>query len=260
VVEARSPAPLIPLRFFANRTRVVANFAALLFSSAFFTYFFLMTLFQQQVLGYSPLRGGLSYLPFGIGIGAGIDVSTALMPRLGVKPLLCVGFLGAAAGLLMTSWIHVGTSYAGGVLPGMIVLGVFSGLTFPAGVNAALHQVTGQDSSLASGVQSATQAIGGALGLAFMVTLALRHAAGQIRHGVLPGVAATHGYVLSFRIGAALLAAGGVFVLVLLEHVTAQPHSPVAELSPDPVLRSHPDGDRAEPGRRRSRQESGSWG
>jgi len=232
-VESRSAAPLIPLRFFTNRTRVVANVAALLFSSAFFTYFFLLTLFEQQVLGYSPLQGGLSYLPFGVGIGAGIGLSTALMPRLGVKPLLSAGFLGAAAGLLMTSWIHVGTSYAGGVLPGMIVLGVFSGLTFPAGINAALHQVTGQDASLASGVQNAMQAVGGALGLACLVTLALRHAAGQIRHGVLPGVAATHGYVLSFRIGAALLAAGGVGVLVLLEHVTAQPRSPLAELSPD---------------------------
>ena len=165
--------------------------------------------------------------------GAGIGLSTALMPRLGVRPLLSAGFLGAAAGLLMTSWIHVGTSYAGGVLPGMIVLGVFSGLTFPAGINAALHEVTGQDASLASGMQNAMQAVGGALGLACLVTLALRHAAGQIRHGVLPGVAATHGYVLSFRIGAALLAVGGVGVLALLEHVTAQPRSPLAELNPD---------------------------
>jgi EmrB/QacA subfamily drug resistance transporter len=232
-VEARSAAPLIPLRFFSNRTRVVANVAALLFASAFFTYFFLLTLFEQQVLGYSPLQGGLSYLPFGVGIGAGIGLSTALMPRLGVRPLLSAGFLGAAAGLLMTTWIHVGTPYAGGVLPGMIVLGVFSGLTFPAAVNAALHQVTGQDASLASGVQNAMQAIGGALGLAFLVTLALRDAADQIRHGVLPGAAATHGYVLSFRIGAALLAVGGLGVLMLLEHVTAQPRNPLAELSPD---------------------------
>jgi hypothetical protein len=103
----------------------------------------------------------------------------------------------------MTSWIHVGTYYAGGVLLGIIVLGVFSGLFFPADVNAALHQVTGQDASLASGVQNAMQQVGGTLGLACLVTLALRHAAGQIRHSVLPAVAATHGYTLSFRIGAA---------------------------------------------------------
>jgi EmrB/QacA subfamily drug resistance transporter len=232
-VEARSATPLIPLRFFANRTRVVANLAGLLFASAFFAYFFLMTLFQQQVLGYSPLKGGLSYLPFGLGIGAGIGIGTALMPRLGVKPLLAAGFAGAGAGLFMTSGIHVGSSYAAGVLPGMIVLGVFSGVTFPTSINAALHEVTGQDSSLASGVQNAMQAVGGAVGLACLVTLALRHAAGQVRRGVPPGVAATHGYVLSFRIGAALLAVGAVLVLVLLDHVVAQPRNPLAELSPD---------------------------
>jgi EmrB/QacA subfamily drug resistance transporter len=233
VVEARSPAPLIPLGFFNNRTRVVANIAALFYTSAFFTYFFLLTLFQQQVLGYSPLKGGLAYLPFGIAIGAGIGLGTALMPRLGVKPLLSVGFFGAAVGLLLTSGIQVGTAYATGVLPGMILLGLFSGLVMPAAANAALHEVTGQDSSLASGVQNTVQQVGGALGLACLVTLALRHAAGEIRHGVLPDVAATHGYVLSFRIAAALLVVGGVLVLALLEHVTAQPRNPVAELTPD---------------------------
>ncbi|HEX9537794.1 MAG TPA: MFS transporter [Streptosporangiaceae bacterium] len=233
VVEARSPAPLIPLRFFTNRTRVVANFVTLFGTSAFFSYVFLLTLFEQQVLGYSPLTGGLSYLPLGAGIGLGIGLGTALMPRLGVKPLLSVGFFGAAAGLLMTSRIHVGISYPSGILPGMIVLSVFIGLTFPATTNAALHEVTGQNSSLASGVQTAMQQVGGALGLACLVTLALRHAAGQIHHGVPPAVAVTHGYALSFRIGAALLAIGGVLVLVLLEHVTAQPRNPIAELSPD---------------------------
>jgi EmrB/QacA subfamily drug resistance transporter len=233
LVEARSPAPLIPLGFFANRTRVVANIAGLFYASAFFTYFFLLTLFQQQVLGYSPLKGGLAYLPFGIAIGAGIGLGTALMPRLGVKPLLSVGFFGAAVGLLLTSGIQVGTAYATGVLPGMIMLGVSSGLVMPAAANAALHEVTGQDSSLASGVQNTVQQVGGALGLACLVTLALRHAAGEISHGVLPEAAATHGYVLSFRIAAVLLVVGGVLVLALLEHVTAQPRNPVAELSPD---------------------------
>jgi EmrB/QacA subfamily drug resistance transporter len=234
-IEASSDAPLIPLEFFKNRTRVVTNFTTLFFSSAFFSYFFLLTLFEQQVLGYSPLKGGLSYLPFGLTIGAGIGLGTALMPRVGVKPLLTGGFLSCAIGLLLTSGIDVHVSYAGGVLPGMIVLGLGSGISFPAIGNAALHEVTGQDSSLASGVQSAMQQIGGALGLATLVTLGLRHAASQIHHGVPAAAAATHGYVLAFRVGAVLLVIGGVLVLVLLEHVIAQPRSPVAELSPDPL-------------------------
>jgi len=77
------------------------------------------------------------------------------------------------------------------------------------------------------------QQVGGALGLACLVTLGLRHAAGQIRDGVVPAVALTHGYVLAFRVGAVLLVIGGVLVFFLLEHVLAQPRSPVDELSPD---------------------------
>ena len=230
-IEDRSTAPLIPIVFFTNRTRVVTNFVTLFFSSAFFSYFFLLTLFEQQILGYSPLTGGLSYLPFGLSIGAGIGLGTALMPRLGVKPLLGAGFFGCAVGLFMTSGIGVHSSYSSGVLPGMIVLGLFSGVTFPTIGNAALHEVTGQDASLASGVQNAMQQVGGALGLSCLVTLALRHAAGQIRDGVRPSIAATHGYVLAFRIGSVLLVIGGVLVLVLLEHVIATPRAPAAEIS-----------------------------
>jgi EmrB/QacA subfamily drug resistance transporter len=223
VVEARSSAPLIPLTFFANRTRVVTNFVTLFFSSAFFSYFFLLTLFEQQVLHYSPIKGGLSYLPFGFSIGAGIGLGTALMPRLGVKPLFAFGFFGCAVGMLLTSGISVHSSYLGGVVPGMVVLGFSSGVSFPTIGNASLHEVTGQDSSLASGVQNAMQQVGGALGLSVLVTLGLRHAASQMHHGVARAVASTHGYVLSYRIAAALLVIGGVLVLALLEHVLAQP-------------------------------------
>jgi len=156
------------------------------------------------------------------------------MPRTGVKPLLSVGFLGGAVGLLLTGGVHVGSSYVGGVLPGMILLALSSGLTFPAITNAALHQVTSQDSGLGSGIQSAMQAVGGALGLACLVTLALRHSPGEMRNGVATDVAATHGCVLGFRVGAALLLVGAALVLVLVEHVTAQPRNPAAEFSVDP--------------------------
>ena len=230
LIEARSDAPLIPLRFFANRTRVVTNFTTLFFASSFFSYFFLLTLFEQQILGYSPLSGGLSYVPFGLSIGMGIGLGTSLMPRLGVKPLLTVGFVGCAVGLLLSSGIGAHSSYAGSVLPGMLVLGLFSGISFPAVGNAALHGVTGQDSSLASGVQSAMQSVGGAIGLSCLVTLALRHAADEVRNGVAPAVAATHGYALAFRIGAILLLLGGLLMFALLEHVLATPRMPAAEV------------------------------
>jgi hypothetical protein len=76
---------LIPARFFSNRTRVTANSLNVLFAAAFLSYFFLLTLFEQQVLHLSPLQGGLGYVPFGLGIGAGMGIGTVLMPKVGVK-------------------------------------------------------------------------------------------------------------------------------------------------------------------------------
>jgi len=152
------------------------------------------------------------------------------MPRLGVKPLLALGFSLSAVGLLLTSGIGLDTTYLSGVVPGMVVLGFGSGLAFPAIGNAALHQVTGQDSSLASGVQAAMQQVGGALGLATIVTLALRHAASLIGDGMAPAQAITQSYALGLRVGAALLVVGAVLVMLLLEHVVAQPRNSLAEV------------------------------
>jgi len=231
--EARVPEPLIPVRFFANRTRVTSNVLSLGLFAAFIGYVFLLTLYMQQVLGYSPLKTGLLYLPFGIGIGAGIGLGSAVMPRAGVKTVLGIGLVGSAAGLLVASYIHVDSSYLGGILPGLIVFGVFTGMCYPGLINGALHQVTGQDSGLGSGVQTAMQQIGAAVGLATLVTLALRYASHQIRNGVPPAAALTHGYALSFRAGAAVLAVASLLVLVLLEHVTAKPRTALAEVPAD---------------------------
>jgi len=133
-------------------------------------------------------------------------------------------------GLLLTSMIDVDSSYVGGILPGMIVFGVFAGATMPAATTAALHGVTVQDSGLASGVQSTMQQVGGALGLAVLVTLALRYAGDEIQHGVSPDVAVTAGYVLAFRIGAALMVLGGVLIMVLFERVNPELRDPTAEM------------------------------
>jgi hypothetical protein len=118
-------------------------------------------------------------------------------------------------------------------LPGLLAFGVFTGICYPGLINGALHQVTGQDAGLGSGVQTAMQQIGSALGLATLVTLALRHAAGLVRHGVPAAVAQVHGYALSFRVGAAVLAVAGVLALVLLEQVTAKPRTTLAEAPVD---------------------------
>jgi hypothetical protein len=155
-----------------------------------------------------------------------------------VRLVWVVSYFGAAVGLLMNSQVHPGSSYFGGVLPGMVVLALSFGLGFAPAMNAALHRVTGQDSSLASGVQGTMQQVGGALGLAGLATLALRHAASQARHGVAPKLAAVHGYALAFRIGAAMLVIGGVLVLVLLERVSTEARNPLAETGIEPSVAS----------------------
>jgi predicted MFS family arabinose efflux permease len=232
VIEARSSDPLIPLSFFRNRTRVVTNVVTLFFSTAFFSYFFLLTLVEQQILGWSSIKCGLSYLPFGLCIGAGIGLGTGLMPKVGVKSLLAVGFALDAVGMGLATMIGSGTSYAGHILPGMVLLALGSGLSFPAIGNASLHQVTAEDSSLASGVQQAIQQIGGALGLATLASIAVKHAAKNVSATGVPDLAG--GAVIAYWVGAVSLAIGGVLVLLFMEYVDPVPKMPGVEIEPEP--------------------------
>jgi EmrB/QacA subfamily drug resistance transporter len=211
--------PLVPLRFFSNRTRVTANVVTLCFASVFFTLFFLMTLYLQQVESYSALRTGLAYLPFGIGISAGIGVASKLVTKAGVKALLGAGFLLGAIGVALLTDIGVHGSYLTEVLPGLILMAFGSGLCFFGFTNASIHGVTSEDASLASGVQNAVQQVGGAIGLAVLTTLALRHANGEVRHGVGAAAASTAGTAMAFRIGAIILLVGAVAVWALFERV-----------------------------------------
>jgi EmrB/QacA subfamily drug resistance transporter len=226
VTELRTALPLVPLRFLANRTRATANVTTLLLAAAFFAFSFLLSLFMQEVLGYSPLSSGLALLPFAVAIGIGVGMTTKLLPRFGVKPMLIVGFLGSALGMFLLGGISTSTHYLTGLLPGLVVLGFFYGSCFPATTNAAMHAVTRENSGLVSGMQTTSQQIGGALGLATLATLALRYATSELAKGTAPRDAVTSGYALSFGIAAGLLALCALLVLVLMENI--KPGSPGA--------------------------------
>ena len=225
VIEAKVSYPLVPLGFFTNRTRVTANGATLLFSSAFFTMFFLLTLYWQQVEGWTAIRTGLAYLPFGIGIGVGIALATVMIGRIGVKPVLVAGLGLVAAGMALLSRITVDGSYLTEPLPAIVLMSLGSGFAFASFGNASVHEVSREDASLASGVQNATQQIGGAIGLAALATLALRHSAAQLAHQAGPPTrqavreATTSGDRLVFGLAAVVLTVGALLVLVLLEQV-----------------------------------------
>ena len=225
-VEARVKNPLAPLTFFRNRTRVSSNLAQLLFGGAFTAMYFLLTLYMQDVRGFSPLRAGLAYVPLGFALVAGVGVTNALLGRLGAKIMTSAGFAVAAIGLLLLSGIGPGTGYLAHLLPGMLVFGVGAGVTFPALQNAALDGADELDAGLASGVYSTFQQIGSSLGLAVLVSLATTRLAHAIRTGTAPLVATTDAYALTFTVAAAVLAAGAVAVaLAMPRPVHLAPHA-----------------------------------
>jgi MFS family permease len=233
--ERTAHAPLVPAAFLRNRTRVTTNVATVFFTSVFFTVFFLMTLYWEQVQHYSALRTGLAYLPVGIFIGIGIGIASHLVTRVGVKALLCTGSGLYAVGTLLLSRISVHGSYLTQPLPGLIVGALGAGFCFAAFGNGSMHEVSGQDASLASGVQTTVQQVGGALGLAVLATIALRHARGQMAHGVSAAVASTHGSVVAFRIGAVVVFVGGLVVAGLMRGgpLGAQQAAEPADLQPE---------------------------
>ena len=194
----------------------------------FFTVFFLLTLYFQQVQHYSALRTGVSYLPLGVVISIGIGLASQLAPKIGVKPLFCSGALLFSAGVLLLSRITVHGSYWSHALPGMLVMGLGSGINFATFGIASVHQVSGEDASLASGVQQTAQQVGGAVGLAVLASLALRHATTALAHGMAATSAATDGTVLALRVGAGVALAG--FLLAALMRFDRP--APNAEIEP----------------------------
>jgi EmrB/QacA subfamily drug resistance transporter len=239
VVESRTRDPLIPMTFFSNRTRVSANVATAVMASGMFGMFFLLTLYLQQVLRYSPLKTGLAYAPFGLGLVAGIAVSTKILGRVGAKAVTTAALVIAGLGLLRLGGVSVHGSYVGDLLPTILLLSFGMGAAFPALQIAALHEVSAEDAGLGSAVQNTVVQIGGSLGLAVLVTLALRRAASSLATGVSASVAATQGYALAFR-GAAF----GFFAaaIVAFSLVPGRPGEP-DEVSPvlvDGVLEAEP--------------------
>jgi EmrB/QacA subfamily drug resistance transporter len=197
--------PLLPLSFLQERTRLATDGVALLFATVFFAQFFVTTLYLQDVLGFSALRTGLGFLPFGIAVGAALGLATKLVPRVGLRPLLVSGLLIAAAGTLAFTRITPDGSYLTQVLPASVLIAIGSGLVLPTLGNGAVHGVTEDDAGLASGLLQAVQQIGGAIGLAVLTTLSLRRAGDQIAQGTDPAVAVTDGYVLALQVGVVVL-------------------------------------------------------
>lgn len=220
IVESRATDPMMPLRFFTNRTRITANAATVFLTSAMAAMFFIATLYVQQVLGYSPFQSGLAYLPFCAAFVPGMIVSTQLVTKAGARTAIITGFLVSAVGVLLLARIDARGSFWGELAPATVVLSFGLAIGLPALQNAALHRLSDRDAGLGSGVQTAVQQPSSSLGLAVLTTLAVTHARTVMgAGGATAGEAAVAGYRFAFIVAAVVLVVGAVLVAALMERV-----------------------------------------
>ena len=220
VWELRSPAPLVPFRIFRLRNLTAANVTSILIGASLFSMFFFVTLYMQQVLGYSPLKAGLSYLPLSATIIISAGVASQLVTRLGAKPVLVGGMVLVAIGLFMFSGVSPDGSYLSDVLPASLVAAAGLGFSFVPVTIASQSGVDKEDAGLASGLINTSQQIGGALGLAVLSTIATTRTedAMEAARGAQPALpeALTEGFQAAFAGGAIFALVGVALGLVLL--------------------------------------------
>ncbi|MFI8826803.1 MFS transporter [Streptomyces sp. NPDC053431] len=171
LIERRSRQPITPLHMFADRNRAGTYGIMLCLAAAIFGMFFFLTLFVQNVLGFSPLQAGLAFLPVSAVIAVLAGVTSQFLPRFGPKPFMVVGSICLAAGLSWLTLTDVHSTYAGSILGPMLVLSAGMGMLFVSLTLMALSGVESFEAGAASGLLNATQQVGGSLGLSILVTV-----------------------------------------------------------------------------------------
>jgi EmrB/QacA subfamily drug resistance transporter len=214
VIELRVPEPVLPLSIFRLRTLAGANIVGFLLGSSIFSMFYFLSLYQQFVLGYSPLKTGLGYLAIAVTIIISAGVSQAIVTRVGVRPVLTLGMVLLTLGLLWFTQIDAHGSYATDLLPGYLLAGVGLGFAFVPDAIAALEGVTPEQAGIASGLINTSQQIGGALGVAILTTVAATRTENLGPAAGLGGL--TSGYRYGFAVAAGMAVIGVVAALVTI--------------------------------------------
>ena len=229
VIEGRfARAPLMPLRIYASRTLTAANLIVLLIGAATFGMWFFLSLYLQQVLGYTPLKAGLAFLPMTSCIVLGSIFASRAVPRLGAKRMLVVGMVLQTAGLILFTDLTASGGYLSEILIPSLLVAVGIGLSFVPATISAVAGVRREEAGLASGLVNTSRLFGGALGLAILATLAasrtkaFESAAGHAAHTTRTLHAAlTSGFELAFLIAAAVAAVGAVIAVFGLPRLHA---------------------------------------
>ena len=234
VVEARTKDPLMPFSIFRIKTVSGANIAGFILGTATFSMFLMLTLYMQQVLDYSALETGFAYLAVAGTAILWSAVAAQLVTRVGVKPVLIVGMLALAAGLVYFTQVSVGGSYLGDLLPGFLIVGLALGFSFVPISIAALAGIEAKEAGLASGLINTSQQIGGALGIAVLSSVAVAHTTNAAESGAATPDALTTGFQAAFWVGVGI-AVVGVLASIFLIRRDELESVPQAEPESEPV-------------------------
>lgn len=216
VWESRVPQPMVPLDIFKNRNRAVGVTAAVLFGSVFSTYFFSTTLYMQTVLGFSALRTGFAYLPFGLIVLVAFPLVSLLVGRIGLRFVMTFGLLSAVCGLVVLSRIQADGTYLQDVLPGMALLALGAACGFVTFTIAGVNGTTDENAGIASGILNAGSQVGSALGLATLVAIAVSVQSSRLASGSGFGEASVAGFTTAYKVGAVILLVGAAVTATLL--------------------------------------------
>jgi EmrB/QacA subfamily drug resistance transporter len=233
VWELRHPEPLMRLGIFQIKTVSGANVSGFILGTALFSMFLMLTLYMQQVLGFSALKTGVGYLAVAGSAILWSAVAAQLVTRVGVKPVLVTGMVALTAGLVYFTQVSVGGSYFGDLLPGFLLTGVGIGFAFVPISIAALAGVQAREAGLASGLINTSQQIGGALGIAALSTIATSRTDDALAAGTALPSALVDGFTAAFIVGAVIAAVGVAAALVLIRRQDLA-QVPAAQPQPEP--------------------------
>jgi MFS family permease len=213
VNEQRSQNPLLPLSIFRIKGLAAADVTQLIGIAGMFAMFFFLTLYVQDILGYSPIRTGLAYLPVTAGVGLSAGITPRLIGRVGIRPVFFAGTLVAGGGMFWLARVPLHGSYPADLLPGLLILSVGLGAEFVAATTAANAGVPPQTAGLAAALFNASQWIGGALGLAIFSAIATARTTHLLAAGAAAPIALDAGFHQALIAASIFMLAATLFAL-----------------------------------------------
>lgn len=213
--ERRSESPLVPAALIRRPNVALGNIYMFLAAAGLIAMFFFVTLYMQLVKGYSPFQAGAAWIPFSLTLAAFSGITAKLVERFSAIPFLVLGVGVAAAGMFSLAQIDVGSGYVSGLLPCLIVIAAGFGFAFLPILGIATGGVEAREAGIASGVLTSSQQIGGAIGIATLVTIASSVTSSRVGEGANRAVALVEGFQTAMYAQVGLLLAAGVVGLLI---------------------------------------------